>query len=334
MKIAHTLFHTPHKSGLYETTREIAAVERAAGHDSRMVDPMTDVYLEDRKVPYARRVWMFGADVIVDHQAIGHLPEKHPPILAMLHGTPHYCFTMSQYHGVDLWTPALNLIINSDLCALVTFSQRYADVWSLLGHREKFSVIPPPVDLEYWSPNGASYDYDSATTNLVITDRWRPTKDSFNILIGASLYAAKKPNTRIHLYAITEPPEGALQSLLNAMASRDILGQVRGDMSSKSLRAIYRAADLVLTSDSGTARTIREAMACGCPVLSAHGDMPNWFTCDMNDPAAIALAIEAVLGRGTPKKRRGEARATATERFDPAKTQAALERLYKQAIEG
>lgn len=335
MKIAHTLFHTPHKSGLYETTREIAAAERAAGHDSRMVDPMTDVYLKDRGVPYARRVWMLGADIIVNHGGLGNIPRKHPPILAIFHGTPNYCFIMTQYHGIDLWTNPLDMAGSPRVSAIITFSERHIHTWSLLGRREKFHVIPPPVDLEYWSPNGAGYDYDSHTTNLVVTDRWRPSKDSFDILIGVALYAERHPNTRVHLYGAPDPPNGALTSILKALRARDVLGQVRGDVEAQDLRAIYRAADLVLTTDRGTARTIREAMACGCPVLSGMGDNRGCASCDMARPSTVAMSIDSILGGPEDRQqRRRRARSAAKREFDPRNTVKALEGLYRHVIEG
>ena len=332
MKIAHTTIYAPHQSGLYETTREIVAAERKAGHDSRLVDWMADVFLVDRGVPYAPRHWMNGADVVIDHNGIGDIQNISAPIVVMLHGTPEYCFVQAQYHDCDLWSAPTMAAAAPRVSALVTLSERYLPAWSLVAPHGKLSAVSPPVDLDYWSPNGAGFDYGSPTTNIAITDRWRPTKHSFELLVGVLLYAESHPGTLLHLYAEPDPVTGALAGILGSLRAKGVLGTVMGAVDATALRAAYRCADLVLTSDCGTARTIREAMACGCPVLADTNDTTP--SCNMHDPAAIAAGIEALLGHDGPAARRATARTEAERLFDPSNTARGLERIYKRILRG
>ena len=57
MRIAHAAIATPRKCGLYETTRELVAAERALGVDARIVDPAPNekvgIKNHDRGVPIA-----------------------------------------------------------------------------------------------------------------------------------------------------------------------------------------------------------------------------------------------------------------------------------------
>jgi len=332
MQIAHTLYYAPHQNGMYETTREIVAAERKVGIDARMVDPLSDLFVEDRGAPYAPRAWMLGADIIVDHGGFGDMPETHPPMISMLHGTPEYVFRTCSDPRIDLWASSVFMATTPHVREVVTLSERYVPAWSLFTSRERISTIPPPVDLEYWSPNGEGFDFDSATTNIVITDRWKPSKDAFELLIGFGLYAHDHPHARLHLYAAPDPVPDRLQSLLDALDARKALGMVRGDVDATTLRGVYQSADLVLTSDCGTARTIREAMACGCPVLADTNDkVPS---CNMHDPTAIAAGIEAVLGHAGPAERRRTARLAAERLFDPTKTVEGLQRLYRRILRG
>lgn len=332
MKIAHTLYYAPHKNGMYETTREIAAAERAVGIDARMVDPLANVVLVDRGVPYAPRSWIMEADLIVDHGGFGEIPPEHPPMISMLHGTPEYTFRMPPNGTVDLWSGSLFMATTPGVRAVVTLSERYIPAWSLFTSPGRISAVPPPVDLEYWSPNGAGFDYNSATTNIVITDRWKPSKDSFELLIGVGLYARRHHEARLHVYAAPDPAGPRLQSVLDALKARKVLGTVTGDVDASALRAVYRSADLVLTSDCGTARTIREAMACGCPVLADTNSLV--LSCNMHDPAAIAAGIEAVMSVEGPASRRHDARAAAERLFDPSKTVEALQGIYRSVLKG
>lgn len=332
MKIAHTLYYAPHKNGMYETTREIAAAERAVGIDARMVDPLANVTLVDRGVPYAQRSWIMEADLIVDHGGFGEIPPDHPPMISMLHGTPEYCFQFPPTPKVDLWTSTLFMLTKAKISAIVTLTERYIPAWSLFTSLARITAVPPPVDLEYWSPNGEAFAYDSDTTNIVITDRWKPSKDSFELLIGVALYARDRPRTRLHLYAAPDPIPSRLKDILDALEARKVLGTVQGDVDAKTLRAVYRSADVVLTSDCGTARTIREALACGCPVLADTNDLVP--SCNMHDPTAIAAGIEAVLGVEGPVARRHDARTLAERLFDPSRTVEALQSIYRSVLRG
>lgn len=337
MKIAHTLLYGPHKSGLYETTREIVVAEIAAGHDSRMVDPRVDIEREDRGARFVARPWMEEADLLVNHGGVGRNPEGLPPIVSMLHGKPEYCFAMEHYQGRMLWRTVAEFVASDRVSAFVTWSQNVAG-WSLIVPRDKLISVRPPVDLGFWTPDGEARPYDRQHTNIAITDRWRPTKSSFGLLVGFARYAEDHPESRLHLYAIPQVP-GPLMNILSNLKDRGVLGEVRGEMTAEDLRAVYRAADVVLTSDGGTARTIREAMACGCPLVTGLGSGCGQQAVDTDNPGAVAMGIYRALAGGAAgdKERaamRFYAREDAEDLFDPANTVADLMVVYDRVLKG
>jgi len=333
MRIAHTVSYAPHMSGLYETTREIVVAECAAGDDSRAVDPTADILVEDRGMRYAPRTWMEEADILVSHSGVGRSPEGLPPIVSMLHGTPHYCFSMEHYHGIDIWRKVAEQVAMGCVVAFVTWQQNI-DGWAMLVGRESLYSVSPPLDLDFWSPAGDGLDCAGNKTNVVITDRWRPTKDSFGLLAGFSRYAESHPKAMVHLYGAPEPCAGPLASVLNPMRKRGILGNVCGDISAEDLRAVYRSADVVMTSDGGTARTIREAMGCGCPVITGLGSECGQVAVNTDSAAAVSLALHAVLDGGTLSSRRVKTRKQAEEMFDPTITVRGLRTVYERVLKG
>lgn len=333
MKIAHTVRYSPGKSGLYETTREIVSAEIAAGHDSRAVDPRVDTEREDRGVSFVSRDWMEEADILVNHEGVGRNPDRLPPIVSMLHGKPEYCFAMEHYQGIMLWRTVAEFVASDRVGAFVTWEQNIPG-WELLVPREKLFSVSPCVDMEFWSPVGSEWDYASEHKNIVITDRWRPTKHSFGLLAGFARYADENPDVKLHIYASPQAPGGPLDSVLRGLTKRGILGEVRGEVSVDDLRAIYRTADLVLTSDGGTARTIREAMACGCPLVTGLGSSCHQVEVDTGDATAIAMGMHAVLGHPTLVSQRQATRSQAETLFDPTKTIEGLQAVYERVLKG
>lgn len=333
MKIAHTLIPGAHKSGLYETTLEIISAEISAGHDSRAVDPLYGMEGGDRGVPFTSRLWMAKADILVNHSGIGRSHEGLAPVVAMMHGSPKYCFAMEHYHGVDMWKKVMEMVTLDYPSAYVAYPQDMAG-WQLLIPSEKLFEVRPCVDLAFWTPVGPEWDYSGEHTNIVITDRWRPTKDSFGLLAGFSRFAKNHPNAKLHIYGAPDPCIGPLASILNKFKTRGILGEVKGDVSAEDLRTIYRAADVVMTPVYGVARTIREAMACGCPVLMGQQGGYGQTEVDTENADAIAYGLHAVLDHNTRASQRTQARKQAETLFAPSDTMNGLQAVYERVLKG
>jgi len=71
------------------------------------------------------------------------------------------------------------------------------------------------------------------------------------------------------------------------------------------MKAVYRAADALVTSHSIDTRSVREAMACGCPVARMYGTTLNGFRANFN----FAIGSDRAIVRRHAK-----------ERFDPTHT--------------
>jgi hypothetical protein len=95
VRIAHAAIHSPNRCGLYETTRDLVAAERALGIDARIVDPAPNPAYpvkdgHDRGVPVADVEWGTKADLIVSHSGHDRTPLQHTtqPVIHVSHGRP------------------------------------------------------------------------------------------------------------------------------------------------------------------------------------------------------------------------------------------------------
>jgi len=174
-----------------------------------------------------------------------------------------------------------------------------------------------PVDLGAWSPNGPSgyrFNDKGGEINVVSTDAFRSDIDPF-AAVSAFIYLAKnwnRPSIKLHIYGgdVTGKGWGAL---LKPLIDNNQLGETVGWV--KGLANVYRAADLMITPHHIQVRSVREAMACGCPVVKVDehclGESANQIQ------AAISLDRAAV-------------RLEAERRFDPKVSALMFERMIKE----
>jgi glycosyltransferase involved in cell wall biosynthesis len=100
-----------------------------------------------------------------------------------------------------------------------------------------------------------------------------------------------------------------------------VLGEVGGWVT--GLEFVYRAADMVITPHRIATRTMREALACGCPVVADTSCAYTPWRADAENPVAFAKEMEAawraIEYTGKPLVRQ-KCRAVAEHWFDPAAT--------------
>ena len=168
------------------------------------------------------------------------------------------------------------------------------------------SDVPPPL-----SPKGDG-------TRIVAAGRLVPAKGFDTLIDAAALLAARGVRFSLDIHG-----EGPLHEALLAQIGRHRLGdKVRLAGRSDALSAALAAADLVVSSSrrEGFGNVIVEAMAVGTPVLATRAGGPetfvedghNGFLVEPEEPAALAMAIAALLA--DPARRlsvREAARATA-----------------------
>jgi glycosyltransferase involved in cell wall biosynthesis len=312
MRICHVVIITPHRCGLYETARELVAAERALGHDARMYDPRKpgeQVFRpagdEDRGAVFADAEFLRGADVIADHSGCdGTTDDINTPHILVAHGRPRHSFNSERDGGAPIYSYHYRLDRTEKYRAVVTFWEEHVPHHRVMFKRKPVYAVPAPVDLKAWSPDGPKgYDFHGkhGTYNIVITDAWRDDVDPFEALNASILAARELPGTRIHIFGKPSDAQKGWGALLNTAKDDGSLGEVAGWI--KGLDNVYRAADLLVTPNAIATRAVREAMACGCPVVSVAGGR--------GDARAVFYAL---ISKPT------DARAQAERRFNPLNT--------------
>lgn len=309
MKVAHLAIVTPGRCGLYETTRELVAGLRARGVDSCIVDPTqaeNKLYpdaLSDRGARLAEMSWALDADVLVSHSGLGpELEATKQPLIHVAHGRPRSTFLMERA-GKKVYSHMYNKNKQDRCKAVVGFWPEHEAYLEVIFPNTPVHTVQAPVDLGAWNDGPSTYDFGGkgGEINVVCTDVWRRDIDPFVPINAFALWARELPNVKLHLYGVTDTK--GLRPLITTLRDDGTLGVFTGW--TDDLANVYRAAHCSLTPQYIDTRSVREAMACGCPVVRIPGPHLNGFR---------PLFWEA-LGRS-----RAAVRQEAEKRFDPAVT--------------
>lgn len=273
MKVAHFVVITPGRCGLYETTRELVAALRANGTDSRMFDPTKDKNklfpggTEDRGAVFCDEAFLEEADIWVSHSGLGKWEgEGQKPTVLVAHGRPRSSFLGENAGGTPVFSYHYNKNKDPKLRSVVTFWPQHVPYLQFMMPDKKIHYVDPCVDLNFWSPGPSGYDFagKSGNINVVITDSWRNDIDPFVPLHAAGVWARSQEGVKLHIYATSSNQKG-WAALAKRLQDDGTLGVYQGW--ANNLRVVYRAADMVLTGNEIDVRTVREAEACGCPVV-------------------------------------------------------------------
>lgn len=330
---AHLVVVTPGRCGLYETTREMAAGLRRAGVDSRMYDvsgfgAKHPVYkspdavpAHDRGVPIEQDLaWALNADVLVSHSGYEGTPFDHTqqPIVHVAHGRPLSAYVgevagthpIYSYHGRANADPRVK--------SVVTFWPQHVAYHEVMFPDTPVFHVQSSVDLDFWRPGlDPAHDWNvegggaAGWLNAVITDGWRDDIDPFNALNAWTLWARRHPGARVHLYGKPFPAPGT-DAILEQMMKDRIVGEFRPWQPQTYLRRVYNSADCLITPHEIDTRAVREALACGCPVVRVGND----------------------LQFSPPNMSRAAAREEAERRFNPAMSAAQFKVILERAVDG
>jgi len=308
LRVAHIVVVTPHQAGIYETTRDLAAAERRAGVDARIIDPIKEIVTVDRGVPVVAPAFAKTAHVIVNHSGLSKdLDKTQLPIIHMLHGRPLSSFLLGQSGQIPIYTYLARIRHDPRFKLFVTFWSEFLPYWAMLLPSDKLRAIPAPVDLNLWSPDGPShYDFHghSGTTNIVCADMWRNDITPYHPIHAFTLFASRVPGARLHIYGA--PQKGtAWQTLKAALSERDILGEVPNGIV-RGLANVYRAASAVITPHRIATRSVREPLACGCNVVMAPGNPYTPFQADPQDLEAYAAQIQHAVSHTAQNRKAAE----------------------------
>lgn len=311
MEIAHLAAITPHRSGLYETTRDLVAAERILGIDARIIDPLSKTV--DRGVPIFDNTFINNCDIIVSHSGVGDYIKLNKPIIHVLHGRPYNSFLLESGGGTPVYSYIEKIAKNDQFKYFVTFWEEYYPIWNLIIPKEKLKSVNAPVDLDFWTPDGPSgykFKGKGGKINIVCADPWREDKNIYHMLNAFWHFASKIP-AKLHIYGCETNKKG-LSVLLNTLKSQGTLGEVCGWV--KGLENVYRAADLVITPHSIATRTVRESLACGCKSVGGLGNKYTTLSENPEDVILFKTAMIDVLGM------ENKSREMAVKSFDSKKT--------------
>ena len=188
--------------------------------------------------------------------------------------------------------------------AVVTFWPEHVPYLEVMFPDKPVKCVQSSVDLGAWTPGPKQYDFrgKAGRVNVVISDAWRDDVDPFVPLHAFALWAREMRGAKLHVYGRPHTHKRGWDALLKRIQDDGNLGEVQGWVD--GLLHVYRAADFVLTANEIDVRTVREAMACGCPVVRV-GSKLNGFRTD------IAAARD---------ESREFVRLEAERRFNPAET--------------
>jgi hypothetical protein len=269
---------------------------RELGVDSRMVDPAPrkDVVKpddEDRGAPYASMGWGVDADIIVNHSGFDNTPlgATKQPVVLVAHGRPRSGF-LSEVKGSTpcySWKGTQNK--NERLKTVVTFWERHVPYWQFMMPDKPVKYVPPSVDLEAWKldgPKGYNFRGKKGRINVVISDPIRDDVDWFYPLQSVGLWAREVEGVRVHVYGRIGKTRGH-DALIRRIQDDGHMGEIQSWVS--GLDNVYRAASFVLTANDIDVRTVREAEACGCPVVRVNDLNTDWRV----DMQAASRKVEA-----------------------------------------
>ena len=283
LKVAHFVIITPGRCGLYSTTQELVTNLRLQGVDSRMVDPLPDTNpvnfkgKEDRGALVADLKWAEGADILVSHSGIGALESKKPFIL-VVHGRPYHSFlTESVGGGAGIYSYHYRSNKKPNLKAVVTFWPQHVPYLEVMMPDKPIHYVQSTVDLDFWSPGPKRYDFEGKAggVNIVCTDALRNDVDCYNPLNAYALWARKNKHLNPKLHMFNKPKDmRGWNPLIKRIQDDGNMGMVVGW--ARGLEHVYRAADATITAHNIDVRTVRESMACGCPVVRINRITDNY----------------------------------------------------------
>ena len=332
MKVAHVAVVTPGRCGLYETTRELVKALRDLGVDSRLVDPthaanklhpiavdkMLNDYqgFNDRGAPFATMDWGLKADILVNHSGFDTTPlaKSTQPVVHVAHGRPQSSFNSESSGSTPIYSYHYRENANARFKAVVTFWPEHVPYLQVMWPDTPVHHIQSPVDLDAWTPDGPKgYKFGGKRggTNVVCPDGFRNDIDPFVALNAYALWARGTQGAKLHIYGLRN--KKGWGALIKRIQDDGNMGEVKSWVS--GLAHAYRAADCLITSHSIDTRSVREAMACGCPVARVAGPTLNGFREGFSD--ALSADRKAV-------------RSAAEQQFDPVQTAEQFKQILEQ----
>lgn len=310
MKIVHFAPFAPFACGLYEAARDMVIADRMQGHEVHLIDvgvtingthtPGEAGKVDDRQVSKVvssspDEVWT--ADVIVAHTGIpdNWIAPCQTPIVWIMHGRPRACFSPEYGGNGHSYSLIAQLAKWPRIKKMVTFWPYHKKFWDVIIPEDKLVTLPaPPIDEMRFCKEGKAHDFTAmgGKWNVVIAESWREDIDTFEIVHGAIEYAKVANDVKFHFYAMEQQLK-CWEYVFNALRSLGALGEVWARR--PNIEEVYRSADLVLSPQRITTRSVGEALSCEVPVVAANGCEYATYTASADDPVDVCGALQLAI---------------------------------------
>ena len=340
MRIIHFGRFALNQAGIYASTRDLILAERAEGIAAGFVDfgskvdgeYKSRVGLVDSVIETVSPDEAKDADILVRHSAIPpEIVKLNKPTVLMLHGAPEYMVRLDHAKKTNVLRDACRSAKKA--VAVVTFWKEHVFEWeTLLG--VKIEYCPAIVDLDKWNPEGKAFDFGPGI-HIVSTGMFRNEyRTPYECIWAAAEVVKEQSDVHLHIFGCpTDPrPEAPYRRLIHQLVTNKLVDSVHGLVT--NLPEIYRGADLALTPHVVASRTVRESLACGCPIVGGDG---NSFTDCRADPdyrsgfkSQIKLAIGNI--RTSSNREIRIARDMAEQEFAPTLAGKRMKEIYEKVL--
>ena len=234
------------------------------------------------------------ADVLIAHSGVPDpwISHNQAPVIWVLHGRPKACFSPEQFGRGHSYTLMANIAKWPRVKAMTSFWPDHTPFWKPIIPEEKLRCMPaPPVDNKRFSPDGPLFDFETIKDkfNVVICESWREDVDIYELAHGA-IEMAKETNGEVKFTFFSMEGKATCWNFLKDELKRlDALGWIWDRRT--NMQEVYRAADLILSPQKITTRTICEPLCCGTPVLADDRCKYATYGCVPDEPISVRDAL-------------------------------------------
>lgn len=352
MKVAHFLNFAPYQAGIYGTATDLIRAERKQGIDVQVVDygngmnpPQrhSRVGCVDGDITTVAPDLVMDSDVIVRHSA---LPQKvfdsNIPLVMPFHGAPEYTFMLEHTGNTQVLKELFVSTKNPRYKAFITFWKENMFYWETMFPGKKIFYVPASVDLNKFNPDGNLYTFPKpGKINIVIAGVWRKEYTTpYSVLFAAAKFVRDKcPEARIQVFGV--PADNAKYAKNTGPVNQTLLVLQKGNMVGgcyrivPNLNEIYRSADIAVTQHTIASRTVREALASGCPLVAGAGCKYTPYVADPRDTDGFVAAIDRCYKDILKDRRsmRDQARKVAEKEFNLDRVGRSMKEIFEWVTE-
>ena len=339
LRISHVCNYAPGLSGMYGSVRELYFAEQKLGLDVGIVDDSDGkkVYGEygiDGVIPQPLS-FCEQADIICWHHASSDdwFNEPHRNVVMWLHGTPEFNLATEIHNHDNVLSLTIGAAAHKACRAFVTMWRRHLPIWeSLLKTRVDY--IPCWVDLDAFKVTERQTDPN--VIRIALVDYWRLTREPFGLFMAIDRLRQHcgSRKLQVDVWGLPNKPDKTWQAVIQWLVEDDTV-TLKG-CTADPMKDVYHQVDMVLTMSTEETRVVREAQACGVPVvLGRHVPSVSDYSADCVEPAALARQLfrchNDLIANGSAIRRR--LRAHAEAEFNPARAAVAAKELFERVVD-